>query len=566
MIFLLVLSPLLALHWGVANTNSQVQFVDVTKEAGLDFRHFSSPQKKHILDSMSGGVALFDFDGDNLLDIYFVSGLTTETAMNPEAGPSRLYRNRGNLDFTDVSQTAGVATPGWAMGAAAADYDGDGDLDLYVTCLGPNRLYRNNGDGSFTEVGATAGVADHRWSAGAAFADYDLDGDLDLFVANYVDVTLDTIGRFGDEAHCSFRGTPIQCDPRFYEGAGDALYRNNGDGTFSDMSTEAGVSDPQGYYGMGVIWEDFDSDGYPDLYVANDSRPSFLYRNLKNGSFEEIGILSGAALSEEGLEQGSMGLATGDYDRDGLIDIHATNFAYEYNSLYHAEEPFLFTDVTVAAKLADTSLARVGWGTSFLDFNNDGQLDLLAVNGHLYPAVDDLPGVGQRVSSYSLVEPGRYRQSSLLYQNLGDGTFTDATAQVGLDLAKPRVGRGAAVGDLDNDGDLDIVINSLDGPPALLRNDGGNSKNWLRVVLVGPPGNLFAVGARVELVADGTQIRTVKAGSSYLSQEDLRPLFGLGQLEEVERIVVIWPDGRRTTVLNPKVNSEVQIRWGSKEE
>jgi enediyne biosynthesis protein E4 len=473
-----------------------IRFVDITESSGIDFFHHSSPEKKHIVEAMSGGVALFDFDNDGWLDIFFVNSLTVETAGAPERAPSGLYRNNRDGTFTDVTDKAGVALNGWGMGTVVADYNGDGWLDLYVTCLGPNKLYRNNGDGTFTEVGAAAGVDDRRWSTGATFGDYDRDGDLDLFVANYTDATLENLDRFGEKAHCNYRGIPIQCDPRVYDGAGDSLYRNNGDGIFTEVSREAGVSDPDRYYGLGATWVDVDEDGWPDLYVANDERPCFLYRNLGNGHFQDEGFLSGAAVAEEGTETGSMGIALGDYDRDGRLDIYVTNFAYEYNSLYRQDSEFLFIDMSIASRTGDASVNLVGWGTEFFDYNNDGWLDLIAANGHLYPQVEELPGVGQRITAFGLAVQAGYRQPKSLFRNRGDGTFSNASEEVGAALTEPRVSRGLAVGDLDNDGDLDVVVNDLDGPPMVLRNDGGNEAgNWLRIRLEGAAPNRFAVGA-----------------------------------------------------------------------
>ncbi len=540
--------------------SQSLRLVDVTRESGVDFHHHSSPEKKHIVESMSGGVALFDFDGDGRLDIYLVNSLTVQTADQPHLAPSRLYRNQGDGTFRDVTASAGVGLHAWGMGVSVADYDGDGDIDLYVTCLGPNRLFRNNGDGTFTDVAAEAGVADRRWSVGSTWGDYDRDGDLDLFVSNYTNATLETLDQFGEQAHCRFRGIPIQCDPRVYPGAGDALFRNNGDGTFSDVARTAGVDDPDLYYGLGAMWVDLDEDGWLDLYVANDERPCFVYRNLRNGRFSEEGILSGAAVAEEGTETGSMGVTFGDYDRDGRIDIYVTNFAYEYNHLFRQEEPFVFLDMAIPSRTAEQTLHMVGWGTEFFDYDNDGWLDLIVANGHLYPQVEILPGVGQRVSAFGQEVQASYRHPKLLFRNRGDGTFDDVTARFGVALMEPRVSRGLAVGDLDNDGDLDVVVNDLDGAPMVLRNDGGNQAgNWLRVVLRGQAKNRQAIGARVILTAQGgVQRGTVRSGSSYLSQSDTRLHFGLGAATEA-LLEVLWPDGSRSRRGPVAANTEVVI-------
>ncbi len=542
------------------SAGSPLRFVDITRESGVDFHHHSSAEKKHIVEAMSGGVALFDFDNDGWLDIYLVNSLTVETAGRPQLAPSRLYRNNHDGTFRDVTDRAGVALFGWGMGVSAADYDGDGHIDLYVTCLGPNRLFGNNGDGTFSEVAVQAGVADPRWSMGSTWGDYDRDGDLDLFVASYTNATLETLDQFGAQAHCQFRGIPIQCDPRVYPGAGDALFRNNGDGTFTDVSQAAGVHDPDLYYGLGAMWVDLDEDGWLDLYVANDERPCFVYRNLGNRTFSEEGILSGAAVAEEGTETGSMGVTFGDYDRDGKVDIYVTNFAYEYNHLFRQEEPFVFLDVAIPSRTADPTLHMVGWGTEFLDYDNDGWLDLVIANGHLYPQVEILPGVGQRVSAFGREVQASYRHPKLLFRNRGDGSFEDVSTKLGPALMEPRVSRGLAVGDLDNDGDLDFVVNDLDGVPMVLRNDGGNQAgNWLRVVLRGKGKNRQAIGGRVILTAQGAVQRgTVRSGSSYLSQSDIRLHFGVGGATEVS-LEVLWPNGSRTRRGQVPVNAEIII-------
>ena len=466
-----------------------VTFTDVTKESRITFSHVWSPDKKYILESMSGGVALIDFDHDGLLDVYLVNSPTVATASDARSARSELWRNQGDGTFVDVTDKAGVGYPGWGMGAVAADFDNDGWDDLYVTCYGPNRLYRNNHDGTFSDVTGKAGVGDPRWSTGAAFADYDGDGWLDLFVANYVDVRLDALPEFGKGKFCEFHGIPVQCGPRGLTGSGDTLYHNKGDGTFEDVSVKAGVADPDRRFGMGAVWSDFDGDGRPDLYVANDAGPNYLYRNNGNGTFTDVALQAGTALSEDGKEQGSMGVAIGDYDHSGGWSIFVTNFADEYNALYRHDKAFLFTDVSFASQTAKASIPLVGWGTHFLDYDNDGWLDLFVVNGHVYPQVAH---AGLTTS---------YAQPKLLYRNNHNGTFTDVTATAGSALTVPAVSRGSAAGDLDNDGDLDIVVNNLDGAPTVLRNDGGNRQNFLVVDLEGRTSNRNAVGAIVTVRA-----------------------------------------------------------------
>ena len=528
---------------------NSVQFIDITKDTEITFSHRSSPEKKYIVESMSGGVVLFDYDNDGWLDIYFVNSLTVDSADSPRSSKSHLYRNNRDGTFTDVTDQAGVGYPGWGMGAAVGDYDDDAWLDLYVTCLGTNKLYHNNGDGTFTEVAHKTGVAEGRWSTGCAFGDYDNDGDLDLFVSNYVDFKLDDLPEFGKGNLCQYRGIPVQCGPRGLPGAGDALYRNNGDGTFTDMAKNAGVHDPDGYYGLGAVWTDVNGDGLIDLFVANDSRPNFLYQNNGNGTFTELGFLSGTAASEDGIEQGSMGIALGDYDHDGRFDFFVTNFADEYNALYHHDGQFTYTDMSFVSRIAESSFPYVGWGTEFFDYDNDGWVDLLLVNGHVYPQVDNA-SVGTS-----------YAQRKLLYRNNRDGTFSEISSQAGAALLEKRVSRGTAFGDLDNDGDVDVVINDLDGAPMVLRNEGGNRRNWIRIKAQSPTKNRFGIGARIRVVAgDLAQKSEIRSGGSYISQNDLRVHFGLGNRKSVDLIEVHWPGGGVTRLENIEVNQEITVR------
>jgi hypothetical protein len=511
---------------------SGVTFTDITKESRIAFSHVWAPDKKYILESMSGGVALFDFDRDGQLDIYLVNSPTVATAGQPRNARSGLWRNRGDGTFVDATDKAGVGHPGWGMGALAGDFDNDGWDDLYVTCFGPNRLYRNNGDGTFSDVTARAGVGDARWSAGAAFADYDGDGWLDLFVANYADVRLDALPEFGKGKYCEFHGIPVQCGPRGLPGGGDSLYRNNRDGTFTDVSAKAGVHDPAGRFGMGVGWSDFNGDGHPDLFVANDAGPNFLYRNHGDGTFSDVGLQSGTALSEDGKEQGSMGVAIGDYDHTGRWSILVTNFSDEYNALYRHQKDFLFSDASYASLTAKASVPLVGWGVHFFDYDNDGWLDILVVNGHVYPQVER---AGLATS---------YRQRKLLYRNNRNGTFTETSSLAGAALGEASVSRGSAAGDLDNDGDLDVVINNLDGAPTLLRNDGGNRRHFLVVGLEGRVGNRSAIGARVTVRSgDLVQSAEHRSGGSYLSHNDARLHFGLEERTRVDSVEVRWPNG-----------------------
>jgi len=528
------------------STQSKEQrFTEISKQAGITFTHVFSPEKKYITESMSGGVALFDYDNDGYLDIYFVNSLTVELAKLNRKTRSALYRNNGDNTFTDVTDKAGVGDIGFGMGVATGDYNNDGFDDLYVTCLGPNHLFKNNGNGSFTDVTLKAGVNDTRWSTGAAFVDYDNDGRLDLFVSNYVGFDLNNLPEFGVGRTCQFKGVPVQCGPRGLPGAGDSLFHNNGDGTFSDVSKKAGVSDANGYYGLGVIGSDFDEDGLVDIFVANDSTPNFLYHNNGDGTFKEIAFSSGTAVNESGSEQGCMGVTLGDYDHDGNLDLFITNFDDEYNILYHNDGRNSFTDVSFKAKVAQVSLTYVGWGTKFFDYDNDGWVDLFVANGHVYP------------------QRGHYRQRELLHHNNQDGTFSEVADQMGSALMEERVGRGVAFGDIDNDGDVDIVVNDLDGSPQLLRNDGGDANNSVLIKTVGVKSNRDGIGARVKVVSGNlTQIDEVRSGGSYLSQNDLRLHFGLEKRTKIDLLEIRWPGGAIERVTNLDANKILTIKEG----
>ena len=525
-------------------------FHDITAEAGVTFLHHSAPDKRYIVESMSGGVALLDFDNDGLIDMYFVDSLTVDTAKRPSAARSALYRNLGTGKFEDVTDKAGVGHPGWGMGVCTADVDGDGWEDIYVTTLGRNRLYRNNHNGTFTDIAEQTGVAGGGWSAGCGFADFDRDGHLDLFVSRYVRIDLDHLPEFGKDKTCEYRGVAVQCGPRGLPGESDLLFHNDGKGHFTDVSEKAGVSDARGYFGLGIAWFDYNGDGWPDLYVANDATPNYLYRNNKDGTFTDVALAMGVAVSDDGADQGSMGVALGDYLSSGRLSVFVTNFSEEYNDLYRHDGDH-FTDVSFRSKTAPSSLPYVGWGTAFFDYDNDGLLDIMVVNGHVYPQLDTV----------RLGASAGYRQRKLLYHNRGDGTFEEMAGQMGPVMTDPHVGRGLAVGDLDNDGRLDVVVNNLDESPEVLRNELPDHGNWLLVKLTGKGWNTDAIGAIVTARAGTmTGIRLVQSGTSYLSQHDMRLHFGLGAATEVDSLEVRWPDGTTTTVQHVKANQIVNIQ------
>lgn len=509
------------------------QLEDVTEKAGIRFQHVSSPEKKYIVESMSGGVLLIDYDRDGWPDIYFTNAPTVEMVKKHQRARGALYHNNHDGTFTDVSDKAGIATPcALANGGAVGDYNNDGWPDLYITCWGGNVLYRNNGDGTFTDVTAKAGVADGRNSMGAAFGDYDNDGFVDLMVTNYVSFNLDKLPGFGGIPTCKYRGVDVQCGPRGLPGDGDALFHNNGDGTFTDVSKSAGVDDPNGYYGLGVTWVDFSNTGRQDIFINNDATPNYLYKNEGNGKFTEIGLESGTAVSQDGAEQACMGLAIGDYLHNGFPSIFITNFADEYDTLYRNNGNWNFDDVSYKSGEALPSVPYVKWGNAFIDIDNDGWLDLFSVSGHVYPQAASLPATAG------------YPEPKLLQLNQKDGTFCDASAQAGPALLQHRVSRGVAVGDLFNDGQMDIVVEDLDGNPMLLRNHGIAGTHWVGFELAGTKSNRLAIGSRLKIVAGGmTQTEQIHSGGSYLSQHDLRVHFGLGMSSRIESVEIHWPSG-----------------------
>jgi len=513
------------------------RFTEIAKQVGLTVSHISSPEKRYIVESMSGGAGLIDCDNDGKLDIITVNGSTIDRFRDGGDPMITLYHQDAGFKFRDITQTAGLTRKGWGMGVAVADYDNDGLPDIYVTGYGGNALYRNLGDCKFQDVTDKAGVAGGGFSTGAAWADYDRDGFVDLFVSRYVHVDMNKLPTFGsDEKNCRFKGILVQCGPWGMQGESDLLFHNRGDGTFEEVSKKAGVDDPEHHYGLGVEWGDYDNDGWPDLYVANDAGPNYLYRNKHDGTFEELGMLSGVALSGDGLEQGSMGVDWGDYRHEGRLGMFVTNFVEQGNTLYrNLGDQGLFSDVSWPSKLAQPSFPLVGWGTSFFDMDNDTWLDIFVANGHVYPQVDSIPG------------GARYKQSMLLFRNHRDGTFEDISMV--LSAIPPASRRGAAFGDINNDGNVDIVIVNVGEPPTLLLNQGGNNNHRVLFKLIGMKSNKSAIGARVTVTAaNSTQFNEVRGGGSYLSQNDPRLHFGLGPDSKMSQAEIRWPNGKIETL------------------
>ncbi|HTG62915.1 MAG TPA: CRTAC1 family protein [Terriglobia bacterium] len=579
-----------------------VTFVDVGKQAGLVHETIFGGKDKnlYLLETTGCGVAFFDYDNDGWLDIFVVNGTRLEEqdsglriqdsgskksevrsqkpgnqesgARSQESGnqsptivnrqstirnpTNHLYKNNRDGTFTDVTEKAGLIRGGWGQGVCVGDYDNDGFDDLFVTYWGKNVLYHNNGDGTFTDVSEKAGVAGARtrWSTGCAFVDYDRDGHLDLFVANYIDLADFKSWPLPESGPCMFKSVQVACGPPGLPGAKNILYRNNGDGTFTDVSEKSGITQARGTYGLGVLCADFDNDGWPDIYVANDSQPSALYRNNHDGTFTDIGIVAGVAYSQDGKPQAGMGVAAADYDCDGWLDIFRTNFSEDTSSLYHNTGQGAFDDVTFPAGLG-MNTRYLGWGCAFLDIDNDGWADIFVCNGHIYPEIKRL--------SLDI----RYEEPKIVYYNLKNGRFKDVSKELGGAILEPTSTRGCAVGDFDNDGDLDIVTNPVNGYPQLLRCDsigpqpGGN--HWLKIRAIGTKSNRSGIGARITCITNThRQIDEVRSGGGYASQNDLRVHFGLGQATKADRIEIRWPSGQVDTLENVASDQVVYVQEG----
>ena len=559
---------------GVTDPKAPVVFEDVTDKTALaNFKHRSgSPQKNYIFETTSGGVAIFDYDGDGLADVYLVNG-STMAALDGKEKPPRaaLYRNLGNWKFEDVTDKAGVGNDRWGCGVAVGDYDNDGHPDMYVTNFGVSRLYHNNGNGTFSDIAEKLGVARKGWSTGASFGDYDGDGRLDLFVPGYADIDLSNLPPSPSEAgkpggvgqnFCQFRGVAVMCGPRGLAGETDTLYHQKPDGSFEDASAKSGVNDPQKYYGFSSAFVHADDDKLLDLIVVNDSTPKQLYINKGDGTFDEVGYPSGVALNENGREQAGMGLAVGDYDNDGRVDFHITNFSDDSNVLYHNDGEGNFTDVTFQAGLGEVSIPFLGWGTSFIDYDNDGWQDLFVVNGHVYPVVD----ANQWGTSFA--------EQALLFHNVKTPEadrrrFERIGAAPASALASAWPSRGLAIGDLDGDGRLDLVINNIDAKPSVLRNVAAPTGHWLNLRLVG---NLEkktprdAIGS-VAYLTTGTvrQRLDLISGAVYCSQNDLTLHFGLGAAVKVDKLEILWANGSSETFNVSAVDKTVTIIQGKGE-
>jgi hypothetical protein len=535
-------------------------FINVARESGLNAKtiYGGEHKNKYLLETTGCGVAFYDYDNDGWLDIFLVNGSRLEGFAKGTAPTSHLFKNNRDGTFTDVTEKAGVGRSGWGQGVCIGDYDNDGYEDLFVSYFGKNVLYHNNGNGTFTDVSEKAGVAGDgkRWNTGCAFVDYDRDGKLDLFVANYIDLDLAT-APLPESGPCLYKAVVVACGPPGLKGGKNILYHNNGDGTFTDVSEASGIVAANGTYGLGVLTADFDNDGWPDIYVANDSTASALYQNKKNGKFVDIALESGCALSPDGKPQAGMGVSAADYDLDGNLDIVKTNFAGDTPSLYHNLGGANFEDATFTGGLG-MHTQYLGWGCGFFDMDNDGWADILICNGHVYPEVEQLK-----------TEAG-YAQRKLLYRNLRNGRFEDVSLNAGTAISDPVASRGCAFGDFDNDGDLDVVVNTVNDYPQLMRCDLRTGNNWIKVRTIGTKSNRSGIGARLKCVTKVAgetkpheQIDEVRSGGGYFSQNDLRVHFGLGKAEKVELLEIRWPSGQVDTIKDVKPNQLVYVKEGA---
>ena len=555
-------------HWAFDDKKAEessksdlaMSFINTAREAGLNAKtiYGGEHHNKYLLETTGCGVAFYDYDNDGWLDIFLVNGTRLEGFPKGQEPTSHLFKNNRDGTFTDVTTKAGVARSGWGQGVCIGDYDNDGYEDLFVSYFGKNVLYHNNGNGTFTDVSEKAGVAGNgkRWNTGCAFIDYDRDGKLDLFVANYIDMDLAT-APLPESGPCLYKAVVVACGPPGLAGGKNILFHNNGDGTFSDVSEAAGLYSATGTYGLGVLTADFDNDGWPDIYVANDSTASAFYQNKKNGKFEDIALEAGCALSPDGKPQAGMGVSAGDYDLDGKLDIVKTNFAGDTPSLYHNIGHGGFEDATFTAGLG-MHTQYLGWGCGFFDMDNDGWPDILICNGHVYPEVEQLK-----------TEAG-YPQRKLVYRNLRNGRFEDISLKVGTGISDPVASRGCAFGDFDNDGDIDFVVNTVNDFPQLIRCDSQTGNNWIKVRTIGTKSNRSGIGARIKCVTTVAgeskpheQIDEVRSGGGYFSQSDLRVHFGLGHAGKVDLLEIRWPSGQVDTLKDIQPNQVIFVKEGA---
>jgi hypothetical protein len=528
------------------------RLTDVAKEAGLTHPSIygGTDTKTFIVEVVGCGVAFLDYDNDGWLDVLVLSGTRLDGA--PAGTTNRLYKNNRNGTFTDVTEQAGLVRTGWASAVTVGDYDNDGFDDLFITYYGQNVLYKNNGDGTFTDVTAKAGLFDDvvRYGSGCTWVDYDRDGKLDLFVANYLNTTIEKLPKPGESRDCQWRGVPVNCGPRGLPTGYVRLFHNNGDGTFTDVSRPSGLAAAAGSYPMTAVASDYDNDGWPDIYVACDSTPSWLFRNQHDGTFKEEGLERGVALSEDGMEQAGMGIALGDYDLDGHLDIFKTHFSDDTNVLYRNDGQGYFNDFTIRAGLG-VETRYVGWGTGMVDLDNDGSPDIFVVTGSVYPEVE------RKLPAYP------FRTPRLVFRNLGDGRFEELIEEAGPGVAATHASRGCAFGDFDNDGDVDILVVNMNEPPSLLRNDVTGNGRWLKVLLEGIKSNRSAIGARVTARYGGrAQVQAVTAQSSFYAVNDRRLHFGLGAAATAD-LEIKWPSGATEKIAGVAANQLVVIREGS---
>jgi hypothetical protein len=539
---------------GGAPSAAVANFTDVAEKAGLTAQNVFGglDTKKYIIETTGNGVAIFDYDNDGWPDIFLVNGTKLEGFPGGKGPTNRLYRNNHDGTFTDVTAKAGLTATGWGQGVCVGDFDNDGWEDLYITYYGKNRLYHND-HGVFTQVAEKSGVAGSgkAWGTGCAFVDYDRDGRLDLMIANYVDFDLATAPAPGDRPTCIWKGVPVMCGPRGLAGAKNILYHNRGDGSFEDVTTKAHIDKTDGHYAFSVSTFDFDEDGWPDIFIACDSTPSILYRNNHDGTFTDVAVTAGAAFNEDGREQAGMGSSIADYNGDGHLDIFKTNFSDDTSTLYKNDGEGTFTDATTAAGLG-LYTQYLGWGTMFLDFDNDGWPDLILVNGHVYPEVDS-----QHLGS-------SYKEPRILFHNNGDGTFSDISASAGPAITTPASSRGLAVGDLWNDGRISAVISNMNAVPSVLVNQLKNTNHWIAIRAVGTKSNRDAVGARIRVkTPTRVLVDEVRSGSSYISNSDMRVHFGLGKSEKIDWVEVRWPSGLTEQFSNMGVDQIRTIKEGS---